>query len=97
MSKLPEGRLNIINRDDYPTFQPSPIIPYRSKKRITAVRLERVDHDKEYARLKKLGRKIDVTSAEIFVNGNQKPDDGIFSPVFGSDTIDRSIPVSARP
>ena len=86
MSKLPEGRLNIINRDDYPTFQPSPIIPYRSKKRITAVRLERVDHDKEYARLKKLGRKIDVTSAEIFVNGNQKPDDGIFSPVFGSDT-----------
>lgn len=86
MGKSSPGKLNIKNRDDFLTFQKSPMTSYRTKKKINAVRLVMVDHDAEYKRLKKLGRQIDITSAEIYVNGNQKPDDGIFSSRFGSDT-----------
>ena len=86
MGKNQPGRLNIVNRDEYHSFQRSPIIPYRIKKRIKSVKLVMVDHDAEYARLKKQGRQLDITSSDIFVNGNQKPDDGIFSARFGSDT-----------
>lgn len=82
---MPDGKLNIVNRDEFPMFQPSPVIPYRTKKRIKAVRIKKIDHEAKYAALKKAGLNIDITSAEIYVN-NKKPMDGIFSPLFGADT-----------
>ena len=66
-------------------FKPSPMIPYRTKKRIKSVRIKPVDHEKKYELLKKAGMNIDITSADIYVN-NKKPMDGIFSPLFGADT-----------
>lgn len=80
------GRLNIINRDQFPTFVPSPIIQYPIKKRITAVRPTMIDHEEKYRIAKEKGLPVDITSSEIFINGNQKPDDGIFSQYYGSDT-----------
>ena len=86
MSKTTPGRLNIVNRDKFITFKPSPIIPYKTKRKITAVRVKMVDHDEVYEKLRKRNQQIDITSPEIFVNGTQKPIDGIFSSRFGSDT-----------
>ena len=80
-----KGRLNIINRNEFRNFQPSPIIPYRVKTRIKSVKLKKISHDEKYAALKKKGLNIDITSSEIYVN-NKKPIDGIFSPLFGADT-----------
>lgn len=86
------GRLNIVNRDSYPLFQRSPVLEYPVKHRIKSVHVDPIDHDAEYKKLKDMGRKIDIRTADIFVNGNQKPDDGIFSSYFGSDTTqDRPI------
>ena len=86
MAKSTPGRLNIVNRDKFHSFKPSPITPYKVKRTIKAVRVSMVDHDAEYERLRKLKQQIDITSPEIFVNGTQKPIDGIFSSRFGSDT-----------
>jgi DNA-directed RNA polymerase beta' subunit len=86
MAKSKPGRLNIINRDEYQSFVPSPVIEYRVPIRIKSVRFDMVDHDAVYAKLKKQGKKVDIVNDKIYVNGNQKPDDGIFSSVFGSDT-----------
>lgn len=84
---LPKKKmLNIVNRNSYPCFQPSPIVPYKVKKRITAVRLKMISHDEEYAKKKKNHEfVIDITNPEIYVDG-KKPVDGIFSPYFGADT-----------
>lgn len=79
------GRLNIVNRDDFPNFRPSPIMKYRKKYRIKHVRYKKIDHDAKYERLKKLGLTGEITNSEIYVN-NKKPVDGIFSPLYGADT-----------
>lgn len=82
---MSKGHLNIVNRDDFPNFVPSPIIPYQTKKRIKSVRLKMVNHDKKYEELKKKGLTAEITNPEIYVN-NKKPFDGIFSPLYGADT-----------
>lgn len=79
-------RLNIINRDSFSAFRPSPQLKYPIKRRIVAVRPTMVDHEEKYREAKEKGFPVDITNSEIFVNGNQKPDDGIFSAYFGSDT-----------
>lgn len=94
MSKSHTGRLNIINRDKFPNFQPSPVLEYRTKKRIKSVRAIRVDHDRDYEEAKKKGIQIDITSSDIFVGNNKKPVNGIFSPLFGADTT-QDIPIYA--
>lgn len=86
MAKSSPGRLNIVNRDEFPVFVPSPIIKYPIKQRIKAVVPTMVDHEEKYRIAKEKGLPVDITSSEIFINGNQKPDDGIFSQYFGSDT-----------
>lgn len=86
MANKSPGRLNIVNRDTFPNFQPSPIVDYHVKTKIKEVHIDMVSHEDNYKKLKELGRPIDVTNSEIYVNGNQKPDDGIFSSYFGSDT-----------
>ena len=80
-----KGKLNIVNRDKFPNFQKSPIIPYKTKKRIKSVRVVMVDHDAEYEKLRKAGKTMLITNPEIYVN-NKKPNDGIFSPMYGADT-----------
>lgn len=85
------GKLNIINRETYPCFQPSPIMDYKIKKRITSFRFQMISHDEVYEELKKQGLNIDITNPEIYVN-NKKPIDGIFSPLFGADTT-QEIPI----
>ena len=91
MSEKKKGRLNIVNRNSYKCFQPSPIIPFKMNRKITAVRIERVCHDEVYADLKEKGLQIDITNPEILVNG-KRPIDGIFSPLFGADTT-QDIPI----
>ena len=88
MSKQTPGRLNIVNRDEFPVFQPSPVIPYKIKRRIKSVKMKMVDHEEKYRKAKEAGLPVDVVNSDIFVNGNQKPDDGIFSSLFGSDTTE---------
>lgn len=88
MSKQTPGRLNIVNRDEFPVFQPSPVIPYKIKRRIKSVKMKMVDHEEKYRKAKEAGLPVDVVNSDIFVNGNQKPDDGIFSSFFGSDTTE---------
>lgn len=83
---MPDGKINIVNRDSYPQFKPSPITHYRTKTRIKSLQLKMISHDKRYKELKKRGLNIDITNPEIYVNGNKKPIDGIFSPLFGADT-----------
>ena len=83
---MPKGRLNIVNRDDYQCFVPSPIEKYRTQTRIKSVRFVRTSPDEQYAKLKEKGLNIDISNPEIYVNGNKKPVDGIFSPMFGADT-----------
>ena len=85
------GRLNIVNRNKYKTFQNSPIIPFKTDRRLKAVKLERICHDEVYADLKAKGLQIDITNPEILVNG-KRPIDGIFSPLFGADTT-QDIPI----
>lgn len=86
-----KGKLNIVNRDSYPQFVPSPIMHYYTKTRINGVWFEKISHDDRYKELKEKGLNIDITNPELFVN-NQKPIDGIFSPLFGADTTqDRPI------
>lgn len=80
------GKLNIVNRDTYPAFKPSPTITYMTSVNINRVYLRRINHDKRYKELKEAGLNIDITNPEIYVNGNKKPMDGIFSPMFGADT-----------
>ena len=86
MAKSTPGKLNIVNRDKFISFKPSPLFEYKTKKKINAVRLVMVDHDAEYEKQRKRGQQIDISNPEIFVNGTQKPIDGIFSSRFGSDT-----------
>lgn len=83
---MPNGKLNIVNRESYPTFQPSPVVHYLTRTKIKSVHFEMIDHDKVYEALKATGQVLDVTSPEIYINGNKKPINGIFSPVFGADT-----------
>ena len=78
-------RLNIVNRDTYPLFVPSPIETYPTKTRVKSLRFRRVSPDEKYERLKKRGLNIDINNPEITVNG-KKPMDGIFSPLFGADS-----------
>lgn len=82
---MPEGRLNIVNRDEYQCFVPSPIEHYHTPTKINSVRLQKISPDEKYAQLKKKGLNIDISCPEIYVNG-KKPIDGIFSPLFGADT-----------
>ena len=86
-----DGRLNIINRAQYETFQNSPIIPCRMDRRISSTSIRRVSHDEIYKKLKKRGLQIDITNPEILVNG-RRPLDGIFSPLFGADTT-QELPI----
>lgn len=90
MSKT-KGRLNILNRDTYRRFQPSPILDFKMDRRITQVRLRRISHDEVYQKLKEKGLQIDISNPEILVNG-KRPIDGIFSPLFGADTTEE-IPI----
>ena len=80
------NRLNIVNRDEYPTFQPSPVVQYMTSVNIKRTYLRMINHEKKYKALKDAGLNIDITNSEIYVNGNKKPIDGIFSPMFGADT-----------
>lgn len=80
-----KGRLNIMNRDAYKCFVPSPIEHYDTPTKIKSVRFVRSSPDEKYRQLKKKGLNIDITNPEIYVNG-KKPNDGIFSPLFGADT-----------
>ena len=82
---MPNGRINIVNRDEYHAFVPSPIEEYKSNTQIKSVRFEMFSHDEEYERLRKKGSAFLITSPELYVNG-QKPIDGIFSPLYGADT-----------
>lgn len=82
---MPATRLNIVNRDTYPLFVPSPIETYPTKTRVKSLRFRRVSPDEKYERLKKRGLNIDISNPEITVNG-KKPMDGIFSPLFGADS-----------
>lgn len=84
------GRLNIVNRDTYKQFLPSPLTEYRVKTRIKSLRFERISPDAEYKIMKKKGLNIDITNPKIYSTGNQKPIDGIFSPKFGADTTQDS-------
>ncbi|MCM1231732.1 MAG: hypothetical protein NC489_16565 [Ruminococcus flavefaciens] len=82
---MPAGTLNIVNRDTYPLFVPSPVEVYPTKTRVSSVRFKKVSPDEKYERLKKKGLNIDISNSEITVNG-KKPMDGIFSPLFGADS-----------
>lgn len=82
---MPNGRINIVNRDSYRTFKPSPIAHYLTRTKINGVKLSMIDHEKVYEAQKKRGITIDITSPDIYVNGNQKPINGIFSPLYGAD------------
>lgn len=78
-------RLNIVNRDEFPTFEPSPKSVYRTKRKVKSVKLKMISHDEVYKKQKAKGTQIDIINPEIYVN-NKKPIDGIFSPLFGADT-----------
>lgn len=93
MAETQTRRLNIINRDDFPNFKPSPVVPYKVKKKITSVQIRMRSHDEYYEELKEKGLAINITNPEIYVN-NKKPIDGIFSPLFGADTT-QDAPVYA--
>lgn len=80
-----KGRLNIVNRDEYPLFVPSPVERYRMNSRITSVRLERFSQDERYKVLKEQGLTFDIDNPEIYVNG-KKPITGIFSSHYGADS-----------
>lgn len=67
MAKSTPGKLNIINRDKFTSFKPSPLFEYKTKKKINAVRLVMVDHDAEYEKQRKRGQQIDISNPEIFV------------------------------
>jgi len=80
-----EHHINIKNRDSFECYQQSPTEQYKIKHRINSVRFRRVSPDEQYAELKKQNAQIDISSPELYVNGNKKPMDGIFSPKFGAD------------
>lgn len=77
--------LNILNKDKYVTFVPSPKTEYRTRIHIDSTQLVMFDIDAMYDHLKAENRAIDITNPEIFENG-KRPIDGIFSPLFGADT-----------
>ena len=56
---MPNGRIEITNRDTYKTFVPSPVEKYPMKERITHLRFKRISHDEKYEELKKKGLQID--------------------------------------
>lgn len=80
-----KGRLNIVNRDEYRCFQPSPIEHYKVKSVIKSVHFDHISHDERYRKLKERGLNIDIVNPEIYEN-KKRPIDGIFSPLFGADT-----------
>lgn len=82
---MSEGKINIINREEYGTFKPSPRAHYLTKTKINRTKVRMIDHEKVYKALAKQGNLVDVTSSEIYINGNQRPINGIFSPMFGAD------------
>lgn len=82
---MPKGKLNIVNRDDFLQFVPSPVEVYKTKSRVKSLRFKKVSPDAHYEKLKAQGNNIDITNPEILVNG-KKPIDGIFSPLFGADS-----------
>ena len=63
MSKQTPGRLNIVNRDEFPVFQPSPVIPYKIKRRIKSVKMKLVDHEEKYRKAKEAGLPVDVVNS----------------------------------
>ena len=69
MSEEHSGKLNIVNRDTYLNFQPSPKTKYRSKTRIKRLTINKIDHDKRYEELKTKGLTAEITNPEIYVNG----------------------------
>lgn len=77
--------INIVNRDDYPLFVPTPVEHFKVKRRITGVEVQKISFDEMYENLKAEGRQVDIRSPELFVDG-RKPMDGIFSPLFGADS-----------
>lgn len=81
--KFPED-ITILNGDTYNTFKPSPRLPYKIQKRIKSVQLKPISQDEEYKRRATKEMDLKVNSAEIYENG-QRPQDGIFSPLFGAD------------
>lgn len=87
------GKLNIVNRDEYHQFQPSPITHYKTKTKIKALRFKRISHDAKFKNIRSSGLSMEITNPEIYVN-NKKPIDGIFSPLFGADTT-QDAPVYA--
>ena len=78
-------RINIVNRDEYKTFVPSPVEKYQTRIRIKKAGFERFSYDDDYKELKRKGLAIEISCPDVYVNG-QKPIDGIFSPLFGADT-----------
>ena len=64
-----KGRINIVNRDEFPLFVDSPIVPWKIQRRVKSVHFEMVSFDEEYERLRKQNKAFLVTSAEIYVNG----------------------------
>lgn len=87
MSKQPtNGRLNIVNRDAFPTFKPSPKDAYPVTCRIKSVRFKRFSMDEKHDELAKKNQAIEISSSEIYDNNKRKPNNGIFSPLFGADS-----------
>ena len=87
LPKIEPHKLNIVNRDEFPCFKPSPRDPYKIKKRVKSVKFVQTSHDDKFKELKKKHQDFLVTSHEILV---KKPIDGIFSPLFGADTTQDS-------
>lgn len=71
MAETP-GRLNIINRDEFPMFQKSPITDYQTPIKINSVKFERFSPDDDYAELVKRGDNIDITNPEIYVSNKSQ-------------------------
>lgn len=78
------GKLNIVNRDTYRTFIPTPKPSYYTKRRIKSVHLDRMSHDEYFEELCAQGKEIVIDNPEYMV-GNRKTLGGIYSPLFGAD------------
>ena len=89
---MEKGKLNIVNRDTYKQFMPSPLTHYKVSTKITGLRVVRISPDREYKELKKRHMNIDITDPRIYVSRNRKPENGIYSPLFGADSS-QDVPV----
>ena len=82
--KMPPGQINIVNRDTYQPFMPSPETHYPIRRRVKSVAFRRFSIDERYEKLRKKGLTIMIDNPEIYENG-RRPVNGIFSPLFGAD------------